>query len=384
MVAAGLAGPARAAVGGVRDYLLGATLLNGRAELLSFGGQVMKNVAGYDVSRALAGSMGVLGVICEVSLKVLPVVPATATVRLELDAAAALRRVNEWAGQPLPLNASAWWDGMLLLRPGAARARGRRARPSRGLGGERIDDGAGRPVLARPARPSPTSSSPARAHHRRQSGHQPVRLSLPQTGRAGAVAGRRAAEASGAGRSARVMQGRRRRATVARRRGGRAGGPMPDAVPRRTTRGEGAFASRTPSGWRGMPPRWVRAQASDSDPRVPAGSTKEGPRPAVPTPTCDRAPRRAGPRREPHPTRGRPLPPRQTAHDAGGRRRPDGRDIDNDPMQTNSPPSSRDTREGDEAEAILRKCVHCGFCTATCPPTSCSATSSTGRAAAST
>ena len=72
MVAAGLAGPARAAVGGVRDYVLGATLLNGKAEVLSFGGQVMKNVAGYDVSRLLAGSMGILGVICEVSLKVLP------------------------------------------------------------------------------------------------------------------------------------------------------------------------------------------------------------------------------------------------------------------------------------------------------------------------
>ena len=76
MVAAGLAGPARAAVGGVRDYVLGATLLNGKAEVLSFGGQVMKNVAGYDVSRLLAGSLGVLGVLCEVSLKVLPVAVA--------------------------------------------------------------------------------------------------------------------------------------------------------------------------------------------------------------------------------------------------------------------------------------------------------------------
>jgi len=122
MVAAGLAGPARAAVGGVRDYVLGATLLNGQAEVLSFGGQVMKNVAGYDVSRALAGSMGVLGVICEVSLKVLPLPPATLTLRLEADQAAAIRRVNEWGGQPLPLNASAWWDGMLVLRLSGANA----------------------------------------------------------------------------------------------------------------------------------------------------------------------------------------------------------------------------------------------------------------------
>src|SRR4029453_14175130 len=77
MVAAGLAGPARATVGSVRDYVLGATMLNGRAEVLTFGGQVMKNVAGYDVSRVLAGSLGTLGVILEVSLKVLPVAPAT-------------------------------------------------------------------------------------------------------------------------------------------------------------------------------------------------------------------------------------------------------------------------------------------------------------------
>ena len=76
MVAAGLSGPGRASVGSVRDYVLGATLINGRAEILTFGGQVMKNVAGYDVSRVLAGSLGVLGVIAEVSLKVLPMAPA--------------------------------------------------------------------------------------------------------------------------------------------------------------------------------------------------------------------------------------------------------------------------------------------------------------------
>ncbi len=98
MVAAGLAGPARAAVGGVRDYVLGATLLNGRAEVLSFGGQVMKNVAGYDVSRVLAGSLGTLGVICEVSLKVLPVPPATVTLRLEAEQAAAIREIKHPVG----------------------------------------------------------------------------------------------------------------------------------------------------------------------------------------------------------------------------------------------------------------------------------------------
>ena len=108
MVAAGLGGPARATAGGVRDYILGVQILNGRAELLTFGGQVMKNVAGYDVSRLMAASMGTLGVITEVSLKVLPVPPAEATLRFHLDEATALQKLNSWAGQPLPLNASSW------------------------------------------------------------------------------------------------------------------------------------------------------------------------------------------------------------------------------------------------------------------------------------
>ncbi len=108
MVAAGLSGPARASVGAVRDYVLGAVLLNGRGELLTFGGQVMKNVAGYDVSRLLAGSLGTLGLITEVSLKVLPVAPAEATLVFELDQATALAQLQRWGGQPLPLNASCW------------------------------------------------------------------------------------------------------------------------------------------------------------------------------------------------------------------------------------------------------------------------------------
>ncbi len=122
MVAAGLAGPARAAIGGVRDYVLGATLLNGRAEVLSFGGQVMKNVAGYDVARLLAGSLGTLGVICEVSLKVLPVPVARATLRFDVAQAEAIRMLNAWGGQPLPLSASAWWQGVLVLRLAGAAA----------------------------------------------------------------------------------------------------------------------------------------------------------------------------------------------------------------------------------------------------------------------
>lgn len=138
MVAAGLAGPARATAGGVRDHVLGASLLNGRGELLSFGGQVMKNVAGYDVSRLLAGSMGELGVICEVSLKVLPRPPAQRTLRFEWDEATALKKLNEWAGQPLPLHASAWWSGMLVLRLAGASAAVQSAATR--LGGEVVDE----------------------------------------------------------------------------------------------------------------------------------------------------------------------------------------------------------------------------------------------------
>lgn len=137
MVAAGLSGPSRAAVGAARDHVLGVTLLNGKAEVLSFGGQVMKNVAGYDVSRLLAGSLGVLGVICEVSLKVLPRPAATTTLRFEMDQATALQRLNEWAGQPLPLHASAWWQGLLVLRLSGAVAAVNAA--AQRLGGEVVD-----------------------------------------------------------------------------------------------------------------------------------------------------------------------------------------------------------------------------------------------------
>lgn len=108
MVAAGLSGPARASVGAVRDYVLGVTLLNGKGELLTFGGQVMKNVAGYDVSRLMVGAMGTLGLITEVSLKVLPLAPAEVTLKFEMSQADALTQLNTWGAQPLPLNASCW------------------------------------------------------------------------------------------------------------------------------------------------------------------------------------------------------------------------------------------------------------------------------------
>lgn len=139
-VAAGLSGPRRMAAGAVRDFVLGVRLLDGQGELLSFGGQVMKNVAGYDVSRLLAGSLGCLGVLAEVSLKVVPRPRCERTLRFELDQAAALEQLHRWAGRPLPISASAWHDGRLHLRLSGAEAGV--AAAGEQLGGEAIADDA--------------------------------------------------------------------------------------------------------------------------------------------------------------------------------------------------------------------------------------------------
>lgn len=143
MVATGLSGPARMSQGALREHVLGLTLLNGRAELLHFGGTVMKNVAGYDASRLIAGSLGILGVILEVSLKVLPRPVAQATLRFEMDQAQALQKLNQWGGQALPLHASAWWEGALVLRLAGAQAAVDAALHK--LGGEAIAPGLAEP-----------------------------------------------------------------------------------------------------------------------------------------------------------------------------------------------------------------------------------------------
>jgi glycolate oxidase FAD binding subunit len=122
MVAAGLSGPRRATAGAVRDFMLGAVLMDASGELLHFGGQVMKNVAGYDVSRLLAGSMGFLGPIVQVSMKVLPVPAAEATVAIGAGLREALAHMNRWAGQPLPISATAWHAGDLGVRLSGARS----------------------------------------------------------------------------------------------------------------------------------------------------------------------------------------------------------------------------------------------------------------------
>ncbi|MDP2169964.1 MAG: glycolate oxidase subunit GlcE [Rhodocyclaceae bacterium] len=139
VVAAGLSGPRRVSAGAVRDFVLGVKILDGAARELSFGGQVMKNVAGYDVSRVMAGSLGTLGLFLELSLKVLPRPVAEATLRFEMAQADALDKLNQWAAQPLPLVASAWQDGMLSVRLAGARAAIAAAEQS--LGGEKVGVG---------------------------------------------------------------------------------------------------------------------------------------------------------------------------------------------------------------------------------------------------
>ncbi len=122
-LACNLSGPSRPWRGSIRDTVLGVQLINGKCERLNFGGRVMKNVAGYDVSRLQAGALGTLGVLCEVSLKVLPRPEKTLTLRFAMEAADAMQFMNRRAGEPKPLSGAFWLDGHLHLRlSGAASA----------------------------------------------------------------------------------------------------------------------------------------------------------------------------------------------------------------------------------------------------------------------
>lgn len=115
-IACGLSGPRRPYAGAVRDFVLGVKIVNGRGEMLSFGGQVMKNVAGYDLSRLMVGAMGTLGVLLEASLKVLPLPPAEITLWRASTVEQALELFNSWAGRPLPLSASCFDGERLYVR----------------------------------------------------------------------------------------------------------------------------------------------------------------------------------------------------------------------------------------------------------------------------
>jgi glycolate oxidase FAD binding subunit len=128
MFAAGLSGPRRVQAGALRDYVLGCEILNGRGEHLRFGGQVMKNVAGYDVSRLMAGSLGVLGLILEVSLKVMPRPPSELSLVLACSETDAIANLNVWTGKALPISASSWHVGRLMLRLSGSEVAVRQAR----------------------------------------------------------------------------------------------------------------------------------------------------------------------------------------------------------------------------------------------------------------
>jgi glycolate oxidase FAD binding subunit len=139
-VAAGLSGPRRAYTGAVRDFVLGVRMLDGNGNDLRFGGRVMKNVAGYDVSRLMVGSLGTLGVILEISLKALPLPVAAMTLRREQSQAEAIALMNEWAGKPLPISATCHVGNLLYVRLSGAAAAVRAARGK--IGGEEVSDGA--------------------------------------------------------------------------------------------------------------------------------------------------------------------------------------------------------------------------------------------------
>ncbi len=136
-VACGFSGPRRAYSGSLRDFVLGVRIVNGKGEVLRFGGQVMKNVAGFDVSRLLCGSLGILGVITEISLKVLPLPRAEETLRFEMSASEAITSFNRWSGQPLPLSGASWYQGVAWVRLSGASSAVQAARQR--LGGERVD-----------------------------------------------------------------------------------------------------------------------------------------------------------------------------------------------------------------------------------------------------
>ena len=136
-IAAGLAGPRRAAAGAARDFVLGATIMNGQGEVLQFGGRVVKNVAGYDVARLMAGSLGTLGLILELSIKVLPRASVEATLKFDAHGTDAVRKLNEWGGRPLPITASAWRNGTLAVRLSGNENAVKTARSV--LGGEVVD-----------------------------------------------------------------------------------------------------------------------------------------------------------------------------------------------------------------------------------------------------
>ena len=139
-LAAGLSGPRRPYAGSARDLVLGVRMLDGKGTDLKFGGQVMKNVAGYDVSRLVVGSLGTLGVLLEISVKALPRPAQEITLRLEHTQPEAIALMNAWAGKPLPITATCHAGTTLYVRLAGAEPTVRAARAK--LGGEEVAGGA--------------------------------------------------------------------------------------------------------------------------------------------------------------------------------------------------------------------------------------------------
>jgi len=139
-IACGFSGPRRPYSGSARDFVLGATIVNGKGEIVRFGGQVMKNVAGYDISRLMVGAFGTLGVLLDVSLKVLPKPAREITLAFEMPADKAIATMNAWAGQPLPLSGACHLGDTLYMRLSGSEPGVRAAHTK--LGGEVVETGA--------------------------------------------------------------------------------------------------------------------------------------------------------------------------------------------------------------------------------------------------
>ena len=291
-MAAGLSGPRRPYAGSARDYVLGVTLINGQGQVLRFGGEVMKNVAGYDLSRLQVGAMGTLGVLLDVSMKVLPLPAHEVTLVQELSEAEAIARMNQLAGQPVPLSA-ACYDGLnLRLRLSGSEA-GVQAAIKR-LGGE-VDreGGAFWSGLREQTLPFFDATGPL------------WRLSLAATTGPLALPGKQLIDWGGAQRwlITDAPEDRLRQAAV--RHGGHAhcfrGGDR-----------EGRHLSSAACAGAGAAPAVEAIAGSQGHPQS---------RPSL----------------------------------LGAL------------MQTSLLPTYLSTPQGQEADQILRNCVHCGFCTATCP-----------------
>ncbi len=191
VVAAGLSGPRRASVGAVRDFVLGLGCMDAQGRELQFGGQVMKNVAGYDVSRLMCGAMGILGLITQVSLKVLPRPAAEASIMFDCEAAEALQLLNTWGGQPLPISASVHGAGSLVVRFSGARAA--------------VETALGRMMRDHSARPIPEAAATQlwadlrehRAAFFADAGRPLWRLSLPSAAALGSLPGEQCIEWGG-------------------------------------------------------------------------------------------------------------------------------------------------------------------------------------------